>query len=174
MLGSRRADGELRIGDRVMDSVLSSIEMLPVSTWMRAGVWPFPVVNTIHVFGIAFLVGGIAVLDLRLLGLGWGTAVADLASLVLPIAVAGFLLAIVTGGLMFAANPREYTANPYLPWKLALIGLALVNVVVLHATVWRSRAGWGTHTPPSAKAAAAASLLLWGGTITCGRLMAYF
>jgi hypothetical protein len=138
-------------------------------------VWPFPITNTIHVIGIALLFGGIAVLDLRLLGArGRAIQVSPLARLVLPLAAAGFMLAVGSGGLMFLSNPHEYWANPYFPWKLGLIAAAGVNALALHATVWPGRNGWSGRAPLSARAAGLTSLGLWAGVITCGRLMAYF
>ncbi|APO76809.1 hypothetical protein AM571_CH04031 [Rhizobium etli 8C-3] len=157
-----------------MEGVLVYLESLSSSAWLRTGVWPFPVVNLIHVFGIALLFGGIVVLDLRLLGLTGKLPVAGLARLVLPIAGTGLCLAVGTGVLMFALNAREYAANPYLPWKLGSILLAGINIAFLHATVWRSRECWEERAPVLAETAAAVSLALWAGTIICGRLMAYF
>lgn len=115
--------------------MLIYLESLPPSAWMRTGVWPFPVVNLFLTLGIALLFGGIAVLDLRLLGLARTLPVAALALLVLPIAATGLCVAAVTGLLMFMLNAREYAANAYLPWKLGLILLAGINIVLLHATV---------------------------------------
>ena len=157
-----------------MEPLLAHLESLWPSVWMRTGIWPFPVTNLFHVLGIALLFGGIAVLDLRVLGLGRQLPITGLARLVLPIAAAGVVLAVGTGALMLAANAREYTANPYLPWKLGFILLAGINIALLHATVWRSRDRWGERVPAQARTAAAASLTLWAGAITCGRLMAYF
>ena len=157
-----------------MEAVFVYLESLSSSAWMRSGVWPFPIINLIHVLGIALLFGGIAVLDLRPLGVAAKLPVAGLANLILPIAATGLCLAIGTGPLMFAVNAREYAANPYLPWKLGLILLAGINITLLHATMWRSHQFWGERVPALPKSAAAASLSLWAGAITCGRLMAYF
>jgi hypothetical protein len=158
-----------------MDAVLNSIEALPLAFWMRAGAWPFPAANTVHVIGIALLFGGIAAFDLRLLHAG-GRAIeiSALARLILPLAMTGFALAVASGALMFIANAREYWANPLFSWKLGLIAAAGLNALVLHATSWRHRESWGERAPVFARAAGFASLALWAGVIGCGRLMAYF
>ena len=158
-----------------MDALLTWLEALPLAVGMRTGAWPFPIANTAHVVGIALLFGGIAVLDLRLLGVGARAAdIGPLARLVLPLAAIGFVLAAASGALMFIANAREYWGNPLFSWKLALIAAAGANVLVLHATTWRGRETWGEHAPISVRAAAFMSLGLWLGVIACGRLMAYF
>jgi hypothetical protein len=158
-----------------MDALLTWLEALPLAFWIRTGAWPFPVVNTAHVIGIALLFGGIAVLDLRLLGAGArAIEIASLARLVLPLAAIGFVLAAVSGALMFLANAHEYWDNPLFSWKLALIAGAGANALVLDATSWRGRGSWGERAPISARTAGLASLGLWAGVIACGRLMAYF
>jgi hypothetical protein len=158
-----------------MEAFLIRLEALPLADRIRMEVWAFPITNTVHVIGIALLFGGIVVLDLRLLGYrGRMLEISSLAHLVLPLVAVGFALAVVTGGLMFLANPREYWANPYFPWKLGLIAAAGVNALILHATVWPERDRWGSRAPLPARVAGVASLGLWAGVITCGRFMAYF
>jgi hypothetical protein len=157
-----------------MDTLLSWVEGLPLAVSVRTGAWPFAIANTLHVGGIALLFGGIAVLDLRLLGAARAIDVAKLARLVLPVAIIGFGLAAATGLLMFMSNAREYWAHPLFAWKLALIAAAGANALLLHLTSWRRREGWGAIMPLSARAAAIMSLVLWLGVIACGRLIAYF
>jgi hypothetical protein len=156
-----------------MDDLLAGVEGLRLAVWVRTGAWPFAIANTAHVVGIALLFGGIAVLDLRLLGAARAIEVARLARLVLPVAVFGFVLAVITGALMFIANAREYWAHPLFAWKLALIAAAGANALLLHLTSWRERERWGARAPLSARSAAILSLGLWLGVIACGRLMAY-
>jgi hypothetical protein len=158
-----------------MDALLGWIEGLRLAVWLRTGAWPFALANTGHVVGIALLFGGIAVLDLRLLGAASRALdVAKLARLTLPLVLSGFALAALSGGLMFIANAREYWAHPLFAWKLALIAAAGANALLLHITSWRQRAEWGARTPPSARVAATLSLGLWLAAIVCGRLIAYF
>ncbi len=91
-----------------MDALLGWVEGLALAVWVRTGAWPFAIANTAHVVGIALLFGGIAVLDLRLLGAASrAIEVAKLARLVLPVAALGFVLAAVTGVLRFMSNARE-------------------------------------------------------------------
>ena len=157
-----------------METLLSWVEGLPLAIWVRTGAWPFAIANTAHVVGIALLFGGIAVLDLRLLGAARAIDVARLARLILPVAAFGFVLAATTGALMFISNAREYWAHPLFAWKLALIAAAGANALLLHLTSWRRREFWGARVPLSARAAAVMSLALWLGVIACGRLIAYF
>jgi len=53
---------------------------------------------------------------------------------------------------------------------MALMALAGVNAGVIHLVTYRSEAGWDR---PLARLAGAMSLLLWGGVLVTGRLIAY-
>jgi hypothetical protein len=73
---------------------------------MRESLYLFPVVETLHVFGIVSLVSSAFLLDLRLFGVGpmRDEPVEKLARWVLPWVVAGFTVQFVTGVLMFSAE----------------------------------------------------------------------
>jgi hypothetical protein len=128
------------------------------------------VANTAHVIGAVLLVGGIGLLDLRLLGYGRRLEPRGLAEVVTPLALGGFALMVVSGGLMFAADARAMAASPLFIAKLGLIGLAGVNALVFRSLFHRLDGG----IPPGARILAAVSLALWLGVVVLGRLVAYF
>ena len=141
---------------------------------MRKSVTLYPAVETLHIIGLALLVGSIAALDLRLLGAARRLPALALSRLLLPIAAGGFVLAAVTGALLFTTEAASTARNPAFLAKLTLIAAAGANAAALHLGVWRRIAAWGERPPAPARAAAALSLLLWGGAVACGRLIAYF
>jgi hypothetical protein len=142
---------------------------------MRQWLYLYPAVETIHIIGIALLFGSIAVLDLRLLGLSRSIPVRRLAGHTLPWTAGAFLLIVPSGLAMFTAHASEFIANPVFALKMCLILGAGVNAAIFHAGVFRSAATWDVGvTPLGARAAGAASLLVWISVIACGRLLAYF
>lgn len=143
---------------------------------LRASRWVYPLVNTAHIVGIALLVGSIAPLDLRLLGLWRGVPLHLLARALQPVAVAGLTLAVTAGLLMFAVGATKYAAMPLFLAKLALIAAALLNALLLrrHPDWVLARVpGLNAEPGPRLKAAAAFSLVLWIAVILCGRFLAY-
>ena len=48
---------------------MGAIEMSALGVAMRQSLWLYPIVEIVHLAGIALLFGSIAILDLRLLGL---------------------------------------------------------------------------------------------------------
>ena len=157
-------------------TAMGAIESSALGQAMRQWLWLYPSVETAHIAGIALLVGSIAILDLRLLGLSRALPVRRLAAHVLPWTAASFVLIVPSGLAMFVAHAGELIANPVFAVKICLIMLAGANAGILHAGVFRNAAQWDVDVMPplAARAAAAASLLLWISVIACGRLLAYF
>ena len=154
---------------------MGGIEASAFAQAMRQWLWLYPAVEIVHLVGIAILVGSIAVLDLRLLGISRSLSVRRLAAHVLPWTLAGFALIVPSGFAMFTAHASELISSPAFVLKLSLIGLGGLNAAVFHTGVYRSAGQWDIDFPPplAARLAATVSLLLWISVIACGRLLAY-
>jgi len=154
---------------------MGAIEASALGEAMRKWLWLYPSVEIVHLAGIALLVGSIAVLDLRLLGLSRALPVRKLASHVLPWTAGSFVLIIPSGLAMFVAHAGDLMANPVFALKICLIMAAGTNAAIFHAAVFRSASNWDVDVmpPAAARASAALSLLLWISVIACGRLLAY-
>lgn len=142
---------------------------------MRQWLWLYPAVEIVHITGIAALVGGAVLFDLRLLGLSRSLPVATLAAHLLPWSRVGLALVAVSGACMFTAHATEWAENPAFGVKMILIVLAGLNAGAFHRWPFRGVAAWdrGAPAPPAARAAAALSIALWLSVIACGRLLAY-
>jgi len=156
-------------------SALAWIERSALATAMRQELWLYPSVEIVHIWGFVILVGSIAMLDLRLLGLSPRVPVRELARHLLPWTLGALLLIVPTGLLMFIAHAGDFITNRAFVVKLSLIFAAAINAVCFHLGPYRSVGRWnaGVATPPSARVHAALSLMIWLGVIACGRLLAY-
>ncbi len=153
----------------MLTDALGAVEELPAIVALRESYLVYPLVNTLHIVGIALLFGAIVPLDLRLAGWRRDEAPLDgLSRLLLPVAISGFLLAALAGLLLFATDARAYAASTLFQAKLLLIALALANAVALRRIDWRN-AGSSRRVA----LAGAASMLLWLGAILLGRLIGY-
>jgi hypothetical protein len=154
---------------------VGALEASGLGQAMRQSLWLYPAVETAHLVGIALLVGSIAVLDLRLLGLSRALPVRRLAGHVLPWSIGSFALILPSGLAMFVAHAGDLIASPVFALKMCLVFAAGINAAVFHAAVFRGAAGWDVDVMPplAARAAAALSLALWIAVVTCGRLLAY-
>jgi hypothetical protein len=146
------------------------------STGIRESPYWFPIIEGIHTLGITAVVGTVAVLDLRLLGVIMKEEpVSGIARQVLPWTWAGFAVMFVTGVLLSVAE----AATNYFNWafriKLILLIMVGLNPLIFHLTVYRRVNSWDCArvTPGRARAAAVCSLVLWASIIVAGRLIAY-
>jgi hypothetical protein len=151
------------------------LESSPVAVAMRQWLWLYPAVEVLHIAGIAALVGGAVMFDLRLLGVSRGLPVAALAAHLLPWARVGLGMVAISGALMFTAHATEWAQNPAFRVKLLLIAAAGTNAWAFHRWPFRAVARWDRDLPAPAHARIAAllSMVLWLSVIACGRLLAY-
>jgi hypothetical protein len=153
----------------------ASVEASAVAVWLRSSTWGYPAVEALHIWGLAVLVGTAVAFDLRLLGFASRLPVDALATFLLPCARAGFVVAALSGGLLFVMQATTFVAQPLFFIKLAAIGVAVANATVFHRGIFRSIAVWNynPYTPGAAKVAAVVSLAAWTFALICGRWLAY-
>lgn len=151
------------------------IEASAIGVAMRQSLWLYPIVEIVHLAGIALLFGSIAILDLRLLGFSRDVPLRRLAAHILPWTAASFLLIVPSGLAMFIAHAGDFIASPVFVLKMSLILAAGVNAALFHAGAMRGASDWDVNRAPprAARVAGALSLLLWVAVIACGRLLAY-
>ena len=157
-------------------TAMGAIEASALGQAMRQWLWLYPIVEIVHIAGIALLVGSIVILDLRLLGVSRSLPVRRLAAHILPWSLASFVLIVPSGLAMFVAHASDLMGNAVFPLKICLILLAGANAGIFHAGAFRRAAQWDVDVMPpvAARVAATVSLLLWFSVIACGRLLAYF
>ena len=152
------------------------LEASGISTSIRESILLYPIIETTHVLSLCLFVGLIALMDLRLVGVGLpGVPVSQIMRRVQPIGVAGFVLMVISGVLLFYSSPLRAYTNIFFRVKIALIVLAGLNAAYFHFTIFRKLAIWDTvePAPPLARLAGGLSLLFWSGVVICGRMQAY-
>lgn len=148
-----------------------------IGTMIRESDTAFPIIESVHVLAVTLLVGTIALLDLRMLGIVLRRIpVTQIARTVFPLTWSGFAIMFVSGFLLFWAEAAKNYSNPAFRVKLILLALVGLNPLIFHTTIYRRVHEWEilSTSPWRARAAAVASLTLWSGVIVAGRLIAYF
>src|SRR5258708_21300239 len=113
------------------------LEQTTVGTAIRESLWLFPIIETVHIFGIILLVGSTSILDLRLMGLTFrDEAVSKLAERFLPWAWAGFLIQVTTGLLLFSSEATKMYGNIGFRLKSSLIAVAGMHAIGLHSIAY--------------------------------------
>jgi uncharacterized membrane protein len=138
--------------------------------------WLFPTIETVHVLSLTMVFGSIAMLDLRLLGLANRTSgVRQLSEEILPWTWTAFVIAAISGVLMFISAATKYFDNIPFRIKILLLALAGLNMAVFQTTGYRSVAAWNddVKTPRAARIAAGVSMALWIGVVFAGRWIGF-
>jgi hypothetical protein len=148
----------------------------PLAQYIASSSWAFPTIETIHVIAIVTVVGSITVMDLRLLGLASAESrVTEISNDTLPWTWGAFVIALITGSLLFISKATDYTVNPFFIWKMVVIIFAGLNMGVFHLMTWRSIDKWDLRRdgPTGAKLAGALSLTLWLVVVFLGRAIGF-
>ena len=159
-----------------MENFFHRLNELPIAETIRTSSLAFPWLESAHVLAIALVLGTIAIVDLRLLGLASvQRPVTALIRQVLPITWIAFTVAVITGGAMFLSNADTYIHNTPFLVKMGLLALAGLNMVVFHLVTYRGVGQWDAspRTPPGARAAGAISISVWIAVVAFGRWIGF-
>ena len=157
-------------------AALDRIQATSFAIGIRDSLLIFPLLESVHVIGLAVFFGTIAVIDLRLLGLAsTARSFERIAKDVFTWSWAAFALTATTGVLMFITNAVVYFNNTWFRAKVLLLVLAAINVIVFELTARRSVQAWDRSpaAPPSGKAVATLSLVIWVAVIFAGRMIGF-
>jgi len=143
---------------------------------MRSSLKAMPIVESIHVLAAAMVFGTVFIVDLRLLG--WPDArrpVTRISHEMLRLTWAAFTVSVVAGLLMFAANAHTYFGNTAFRLKMLALLCAGLNMAIFHGFTFRTVKAWDQdRVPPlAARAAGAASILIWVTVICLARWIGF-
>ena len=153
---------------------LQQVESSGFSQWVKqsGSLWAFPGILLMHTYGMAVLVGVIAGIDLRILGVMPAVPLAPLKKF-LPLVWVAFWVNAVTGTMLLAADATSKMRNLDFGIKMAFIVLAVITQRVIQKRVFGDPEIDARPFSSNAKMLAVLSLVFWLGAITAGRLLAY-
>lgn len=136
----------------------------------------FPIIEGLHLIGIALSIGVLCWFDLRLLGLALrDVPVSKVWKQVMPVSIVGFALVFGTGFLLFWAEAITAYASFHFWIKVGLILLAGINAAYFEFVTHPGIAAWDNDRVPPLRARISGflSLVFWTAIIITGRTMAY-
>ncbi len=154
--------------------------LLPLFEWLEAtalgaairdSLWLFPVIEAVHLLGLALLGGAALVVDLRLLGAGLtARPLAYVGRQLEPVLVAALTLLVATGIPLFLSEAVKCYWSPAFRLKMAALALALVFAFGVRRRVVRAE-----PEPPrwQARAVGACSICLWLTVAAAGRWIGF-
>ena len=157
----------------MIEQLASWLQNTPVAISVAEN-W-FPQIESLHVIALAMVAGTIFTVDARLLGLASrDLGFTYLADRLLPWTWRAFVLAVLTGGLLFSSHATEYLEKTPFLIKMGLLVLAGLNMAYFQFVTLRGVGRWDTGRPVlAARLAGAMSILLWSAIIACGRWIGF-
>ena len=152
------------------------IQTFPSSEAFRYSQYVYPAVLTSHLVGMCLFMGLVLMMDLRMMGVGnLQTPISQIQKRLFPWQTIGLILSSVTGLILFYGEPMRFYVNLFFWLKLAMMALASANLLYFHFRTYRSVGQWDTSLSPpwAVKTAGILSIVLWGGVLYSGRLIAY-
>ncbi len=158
----------------MLADLLTALQASDAATALRKSFWVYPLVNAGHIFGLAMIFGAILPMDLRLIGFWPGTDYRQLARILVPVAVSGVLLALVTGIALFSARPLDYAYKPLFQIKMIIIVITFFNALLLHhSQAWKT-IPIGNHKSIRLQMSGIMSVVGWASVIILGRFLGYY
>jgi hypothetical protein len=138
--------------------------------------WAIPAIQSIHIVGIAMIMGSVLLIDLRILGWsGTDQTLRQTTERFGPWLTGSLWLLLATGILMVVGEPvRELVTFSF--WlKMALVASGAVVAVAFQSALRRHDQQWGDMLArrASVKTLAIVTFLVWAFIVVLGRLIAY-
>lgn len=154
------------------------LETTPVANWVALSLWAYPALLSLHILGLAIVVGIYLLRDLRLLGLATGVNPRIFLNLA-PLAGMGFVVNLLSGLLLFSSQATIFAASTPFLIKVSCITVAMLLARSIHSRLRGQSVSTGQYLTALSREdgprlLAFLSLMLWLGAISAGRLMAYF
>jgi hypothetical protein len=158
----------------MFESIAQAMLDSSLNSWIQTSPWIWPFLEIMHFIGLALLMGGLIVFDLRLAG-HFRVLNLTAAHALLPLVLTGFAINLSSGSLFFYGDPLVYAANIGFRIKMGLIVLAGLNALLYY---WKIKplmhdGDANAKALPIARFVAYASLILWSGVLLFGRLLPY-
>jgi len=154
-----------------VDAWLAGLEQLGLVKAVKTSFFAYPLINAAHVAAIGALLTSVFLMDLRLLGWFEDLPEEAFVQLLRRLALGSFVVAAMTGAIMFAVQASDYAATPLYWAKMALIALAGLNFLAF-LIVDRHRAA-GVGLSGTARLPVIASLVLWPCVVIAGRFLGF-
>jgi hypothetical protein len=155
---------------RIVTDFTAWLETTALSVWIRESpsLLAFPFILIVHAWGMGFLAGSNAAVDLRILGFAPKVPLKAMTKFY-PVMWFGFVINAISGVLLLIGYPTKALTNPVFYIKLVCIAIGMVLMIWLRRNVVRAEG----MPLARGKTVAAISLLVWAGAIVAGRLLAY-
>ena len=157
----------------MLEDFFLRMEQWPISKAIGESLWLYPVDQALHLVAMAFFMGAVLMLNLRLMGVGIvASPLAQVARNVKPWLIGGFITMVLTGLPQLMQNASREYYSEYFWRKMYFLLAALIFTAIAVSYMKRQPDSAVTGTGP--KIVGAISLFLWANVIVAARLIGLF
>ena len=133
---------------------------LPGSLFLREeSPYAFQTLLVIHVLSLCLFLGLVFMMDVRLVGVGHlKTRISDIQRRTFPWQAAGAFVMVLSGSVLFYAQPVYYWGKGFFWAKMIVMPLAVANILYFHFVTYRTVETWDTGVTPPLRVKAAGVL----------------
>lgn len=177
MAGTATMGGEIRHPEMTVEGA----EPTAGPTWITAAylqslvtdhTWLWPSFEALHFIGLWLLFGIVLLVNLRMLGMMKAASFSSLHRM-LPWAVLGLGINVVTGMMWVIATPEQYMTNVSFFWKMGFLLLAGINLLYVTAFDEPWQVGAGEEASWGNKAIAFSAIASWVCVMYFGRMLPF-
>ena len=138
--------------------------------------WAIPAIQSVHIVGIAMVMGSVLMIDLRILGWTWvDQSLQQTTQRFGPWLTGALWLLLATGVLMVIGEPERELVTFSFWLKMSLVALGAGVAALFRKSLRRHAQHWEETRvhQRSSKVLAVVTFLVWAVIIVLGRLIAY-
>jgi hypothetical protein len=143
--------------------------------------WVIPVMQTIHILGVAMVFSSVVMIELRVLGTTKSQTIEQTAHRFVPWIFCGVVVLALTGSVLIVGEPKRSLPSYEFQMKMLYLAVALAFTIAFAQSVRQHAVVWQTATGPVQKPAgrtlvnglALVALLAWSMVVVYGRWIAY-
>jgi uncharacterized membrane protein SirB2 len=148
------------------------LETTPLSQTFQNISWIIPTVQTVHIVSIAIVMTSMAMLDLRLVGVGRRQTLASMADRFLPWVWVTLIVLLCSGSMLIIAEPGRELLSQMFWLKMSLLIVA-ISLTFLFQTMLRRNVSFWDRNRAAAVVLGLVNLATWVGIVGAGRWIAY-
>jgi hypothetical protein len=157
-------------------ALAEQIEASAIGVAIAESRYAYPVIEGVHLIGLAISVGLIFLTDLRLMTVFLKRVpLQDMLRHLRPYVIGGFIAVFISGGLLFWSAAARMLESPAFIAKMLFMALAGANALYFEFVIAQRQPVRENHSilPSSVRYAGMASFGLWTLVVVCGRLIPY-
>jgi hypothetical protein len=168
------------LGGQIRHPETTALQAVQNPVWLTAAwiaemantrFWVWPAGEVLHFIGLWLLFGILLVVNLRLLGVMKQASFPTLHGL-LPWAMLGLTINVVTGMMFVIAMPGQYDGWPFY-WKIVLLMVGAFNLLYLTIADATWKVSAGDPAPVVARILAGAAIVAWLAVMYFGRMLPF-